>query len=65
MCHEYGMRWWRSEAKEPKREKAQTEAAKPDLMALFAPQAVQAAPLADAEPVKEKQVEEKELASAK
>jgi hypothetical protein len=31
MCHEYGMRWWRSE----RSEKKPTEA-KPDLMGIFA-----------------------------
>ena len=32
MCHEYGMRWWRSERSERK----PTEEAKPDLMGIFA-----------------------------
>jgi hypothetical protein len=63
MCHEYGMRWWRSERSEKKR----TEAAKPDLMGVFGvPQDSQpaTAPAAEAEE-KNSASEEKELAPAK
>lgn len=62
MCHEYGMRWWKSE----RSEKKPAEEAKPDLMGIFAvgkDGEPKAAPAIDVD--EEKRVEEKELAPAK
>ena len=62
MCHEYGMRWWRSERSERK----PTEEAKPDLMGIFAVSQESAPADRHAEKVEEKKsVEEKELVPAK
>ena len=63
MCHEYGMRWWRSEGREKKR----TEETKPDLMGIFAipeqgePIVSPATTVEESKPA----IEEKELAPAK
>ena len=56
MCHEYGMRWWKSES--PK--KKQTEDAKPDLLGMFTPRQDDQPKAAPAG-----KVEEKELVTAK
>jgi hypothetical protein len=63
MCHEYGMRWWRSE----RSEKKLTEETKPDLMGIFGvgqdgePKAAPAVAVGE----EKREVEEKELAPAK
>ena len=56
MCHEYGMRWWKSETAE----KEKTEDAKPDLMSMFTPSQDEQPKAAPAG-----KVEEKELVPAK
>jgi len=62
MCHEYGMRWWRSERSERK----PSEEPKRDLKEIFAVPPGQAVAPAVAElEKKEPAREEKELASAK
>jgi len=63
MCHEYGMRWWKSERSEKKR----AEETKPDLMGIFAigkdgePKADPAVEVGE----EKREVEEKEFAPAK
>jgi hypothetical protein len=63
MCHEYGMRWWRSE----RSEKKPTEETKPDLMGIFAvgQDGERKAAPAVAVGEEKREVEEKELAPAK
>ncbi len=63
MCHEYGMRWWKSE----RPEKKPVEEPKSDLMGIFAVRqdgAPQAAPAGTVKETK-RETEEKELAPAK
>ena len=63
MCHEYGMRWWKSE----RSEKKPAEETKPDLMGMFAVGRDGEQKVASAVGVGEgkREVEEKELAPAK
>jgi hypothetical protein len=59
MCHEYGMRWWKSEGSEKKR----TEETKPDLRGIFAVGEPKVAPAIEVG--EEKREVEKELVPAK
>jgi len=62
MCHEYGMRWWRSERDERKR----TEEPKADLMGMFAvSQPAEKAPSTAGQVEEKKSLQEKELVPAK
>ena len=61
MCHEYGMRWWRSERDERKR----TEEPKADLMGIFAVSQAAEAPSTAGQVEEKKSLQEKELVPAK
>jgi len=61
MCHEYGMRWWRSERDERKR----TEEPKADLMGIFAVSQPAEAPSTAGQVEEKKSLQEKELVPAK
>jgi hypothetical protein len=55
MCHEYGMRWWKSETA-VKTEKNKTEDAKPDFMSMFTPRQEEKPQSAPAGKVEEKEL---------